>query len=309
MRSRYPFTTHSATATLTVELPAPGASTLRFAGVQVALDRRLGPRGVPGHVARSPAGTRYLHQDHLGSTSLVATAAGAWAGASFHAPFGAPWHAIGTLAAGQSATDRRYTGQRSLEGSLGSLYHYQARWYSPVLGRFLSPDPLVPNPTNLQAFNRYSYVYNNPYKYTDPSGLASRPAYFRNSAGELWEGSWVDGRFQGHRQVSGPSDLHRLSDGSWANCRGGSCTTWREQWSRQGWELKLQETDIGEDEFEHNCTDPSSTDYCIRPIPGSRFIIIGLTKFSDGPAGGPNARSRSPRKVPPSIGLSMTPAG
>ena len=82
------------------------------------------------------------------------------------APFGEPWPA----ARPPSATDRRYTGQRSFESSLGSLYHYQARWYSPVLGRFLSPDPFVPEPGNPQALNRYSYVYNNPYVYVDPSG-------------------------------------------------------------------------------------------------------------------------------------------
>ena len=59
---------------------------------------------------------------------------------------------------------------------MGSLYHYQARWYSPVLGRFLSPDPIVPQPGNPQAFNRYSYVYNNPLKYIDNSGHAAAVA-------------------------------------------------------------------------------------------------------------------------------------
>jgi hypothetical protein len=34
----------------------------------------------------------------------------------------------------------------------------------------LSPDNLVSDPTNTQAFNRYSYVWNNPMRYTDPSG-------------------------------------------------------------------------------------------------------------------------------------------
>jgi hypothetical protein len=38
------------------------------------------------------------------------------------------------------------------------------------LGRFLSPDPYVFEPGKTQAFNRYSYVYNNPLSYTDPSG-------------------------------------------------------------------------------------------------------------------------------------------
>ena len=65
-------------------------------------------------------------------------------------------------------TDRRFTGQR-WEASLG-LYDYRARFYDPTLGRFLQPDPIVPEPGNPQALNRYAYVYNNPLRYTDPSG-------------------------------------------------------------------------------------------------------------------------------------------
>ncbi|MCP4542062.1 MAG: hypothetical protein GY832_33465 [Chloroflexi bacterium] len=34
----------------------------------------------------------------------------------------------------------------------------------------MSPDTIVPDPGNPQSFNRYSYVVNNPLKYTDPSG-------------------------------------------------------------------------------------------------------------------------------------------
>ena len=45
-----------------------------------------------------------------------------------------------------------------------------ARDYDPRLGRWLSADTIVPNPANSQSFNRYAYVYNNPLKYTDPSG-------------------------------------------------------------------------------------------------------------------------------------------
>jgi RHS repeat-associated protein len=65
-------------------------------------------------------------------------------------------------------TDRLYTGQR-WEASLG-LYDYRARFYDPTLGRFLQPDPIVPEPGNPQALNRYAYVYNNPLRYTDPTG-------------------------------------------------------------------------------------------------------------------------------------------
>ncbi|MGB9873270.1 MAG: RHS repeat-associated core domain-containing protein, partial [Anaerolineae bacterium] len=77
---------------------------------------------------------------------------------------------------GDSPTDRRYTGQR-WDSALG-LYDYQARFYHPVLGRFLQPDPLVPEPGNPQALNRYAYVRNNPLKYTDPSGHCWGPASF-----------------------------------------------------------------------------------------------------------------------------------
>lgn len=42
--------------------------------------------------------------------------------------------------------------------------------HDAVLGRMLSPDKYVQDGTNTQAYNRYSYVMNNPLKYTDPSG-------------------------------------------------------------------------------------------------------------------------------------------
>ena len=50
------------------------------------------------------------------------------------------------------------------------IYHYNARFYSPKLGQFLSPDTIVPGAANPQAWNRYSYVLGNPLKYIDPSG-------------------------------------------------------------------------------------------------------------------------------------------
>jgi hypothetical protein len=39
-----------------------------------------------------------------------------------------------------------------------------------VLGRFLSADTIVPEPDRPQGLNRYAYTYNNPVKYTDPTG-------------------------------------------------------------------------------------------------------------------------------------------
>ena len=56
---------------------------------------------------------------------------------------------------GVTATDKRFTGQQEQAG-LGSLYDYRARMYSPVLGRFLSADSIVPQPGQPQSFNRYA---------------------------------------------------------------------------------------------------------------------------------------------------------
>jgi RHS repeat-associated protein len=67
-----------------------------------------------------------------------------------------------------TSTDFTYTGQRDLPGT--GLMDYNARFYSPTLGRFTQPDTIIPNPANPQSFNRYSYVKNNPINFNDPSG-------------------------------------------------------------------------------------------------------------------------------------------
>jgi RHS repeat-associated protein len=68
---------------------------------------------------------------------------------------------------GTLGTDRQFTGQR-LDGT--GLYYYNARYYDPTIGRFISADFVIPDYSNPQNLNRYSYVANNPLKYTDPSG-------------------------------------------------------------------------------------------------------------------------------------------
>ena len=64
--------------------------------------------------------------------------------------------------------DRGYTGHEHLD--VLNLINMNGRMYDPQLGRFLSPDPFIQAPTNLQNYNRYSYCLNNPLKYLDPSG-------------------------------------------------------------------------------------------------------------------------------------------
>ena len=71
-------------------------------------------------------------------------------------------------------TTKRFTGQyheQALPGGEGLAY-YNARWYDPQLGRFVSPDSIVPSPSNPQSLNRFSYVRNNPLNRIDPTGHA-----------------------------------------------------------------------------------------------------------------------------------------
>jgi RHS repeat-associated protein len=51
-----------------------------------------------------------------------------------------------------------------------SLINMNARMYDPVTRRVISPDNYIQAPDYTQSFNRYSYCWNNPLKYTDPSG-------------------------------------------------------------------------------------------------------------------------------------------
>ena len=48
------------------------------------------------------------------------------------------------------------------------------RLYDPILGRMLSPDVVIQDEQSSQAYNRYSYCFNNPLRFTDPSGYVVR---------------------------------------------------------------------------------------------------------------------------------------
>ena len=50
------------------------------------------------------------------------------------------------------------------------LSYMGARYYDPVLGRFMGMDSAPADPGSVHGFNRYAYANNNPYKYVDPDG-------------------------------------------------------------------------------------------------------------------------------------------
>ncbi|GAB6010243.1 polymorphic toxin type 23 domain-containing protein [Dysgonomonas reticulitermitis] len=105
----------------------------------------------------------YVHADHLGSIVKLTDGEGTEV-------FKASYDAWGnrTVTNNAFAFHRGYTGHEHLEEF--GLINMNGRMYDPVLGRFLSPDPYVQMMDFSQNYNRYSYVLNNPLRFTDPSG-------------------------------------------------------------------------------------------------------------------------------------------
>jgi RHS repeat-associated protein len=133
--------------------------------------------GSTGTQAGCGTPTCYLSVDQIGSTRLVTDAAGNVVRRYDYLPFGEElWAGVGgrTTAMGyQSAADGfnpKFTGQ--MRDPESQLDYFNARYYSPAQGRFVSPDPEnagadIGTP---QTWNGYAYVSNNPLVLTDPGG-------------------------------------------------------------------------------------------------------------------------------------------
>ena len=146
------------------------------AGRQVAQVNRVEHAGV-----FDPDEVLYLHDDHLGSTSVVRgtdtnglpvtetrdfTSFGEVVTPSSPTP-SPDWTGTGIMAG--------FTGHQH-DAELG-LVNMRGRIYDPRLGRFVTADPFVTEPLNSQGLNRYAYVQNNPVNYVDPSGFECTPVW------------------------------------------------------------------------------------------------------------------------------------
>jgi RHS repeat-associated protein len=144
---------------------------LKAAGITFALfTSRTGTlNGLPA------TSTSYFHHDQLGSISAITNELGAVVERLAYDPWGKRRFINTTPGATDKLdaivgikTDRGFTEHEHLD-EMG-VVHMNGRIYDPLIGRFMSADPFIQAPDNLQSYNRYAYVMNNPLTLTDPSG-------------------------------------------------------------------------------------------------------------------------------------------
>jgi RHS repeat-associated protein len=127
----------------------------------------------------------YTLSDHLNSASVTTDNTGAIVSEIRYKPWGEirySWTDTALVPANYALTKLTYTGQYSYmddpttsatEGF--GLMFYNARWYDPYLNHFTQPDTIIPDPGNPQSYDRYSYVLNNPVRFSDPTGHRCAP--------------------------------------------------------------------------------------------------------------------------------------
>ena len=177
-----------------------------FAGAVVAMKE-----GVMSSATRT---LTYLHGDHLGSTSLTTNAAGQKVSEQRYKPYGeVRWNSGAGM-----PIDFTFTGQRAGPANyVGSLMDYNARSFSPALGRFISADAIVPGAGNPQTLNRYAYVLNSPLNFLDPSGHMIEGSDGGPSLSTLFQ--WVD---EGRYESCYVQSCHLTAYANWEQANPGS---------------------------------------------------------------------------------------
>ncbi|MFZ0932346.1 MAG: FG-GAP-like repeat-containing protein [Syntrophobacteraceae bacterium] len=154
--------------------------------------------GIRRIASKSGSGAYYYQPDHLGGLNVATDSLGNLAETNFYYPYGVDWIKTGSV-----DLQYKFAGQEN-DPETG-VYYYKARYYDPVLGRFVTPDPLLQaayDPTTFSRLpvhrylpsrppayaslrrgdniakiyrvlntNPYTYVQDNPVNSFDPTGL------------------------------------------------------------------------------------------------------------------------------------------
>jgi RHS repeat-associated protein len=133
----------------------------RYQSAEQALDPGANGAGYP------VAGTYFFHQNHVGSSSVITDSSGVEVARAEYRPYGEIDQAHSP---GLDIFRSKFTGKEWDKDA--GLYYFNARYYDPATGRFMSADARVQggaerSPTSL---NPYAYANNSPIVYTDPSG-------------------------------------------------------------------------------------------------------------------------------------------
>ncbi|MCD9008274.1 RHS repeat-associated core domain-containing protein [Luteimonas sp. XNQY3] len=121
-------------------------------------------------IREMPAGggtavVKYQHTDALGSPVAVTDSNRAVLERTEYEPYGRPANRAARNGMG-------YTGH--VEDAATGMVYMQQRYYDPMLGVFLSVDPVTAYSNPVGQFHRYRYANNNPYRFTDPNGRLAR---------------------------------------------------------------------------------------------------------------------------------------
>jgi RHS repeat-associated protein len=106
----------------------------------------------------------YFHNDLAGSPVAATNQAGQVIWRESYRPYGER-----TVKSAAASGNQVWFTSRHQEASTGLVY-MGARYYDPVIGRFVSIDPVGFDENNIHSHNRYAYANNNPHKYVDPDG-------------------------------------------------------------------------------------------------------------------------------------------
>jgi len=164
-----------------------------YEGGSLAYWNILRPDGTPIGRRESEGTLRYYHRDHLGSTRAVVTAGGAVTEAYNYMPFGMQMDSSLTSS---GPSRNKFTGHETDEEK--QLIHMEWRGYLAEFGRFMSVDPLA---SSFPGWSPYSYAFNNPLIFNDPTGLAPVCAEEKNCDETYKEGVIVENRLGSWRYL------------------------------------------------------------------------------------------------------------